>query len=160
MEKTDKIFNLKRLNLKNIVIVGSYLFKKFFRLKPSQTQVNVYQYYNFLINSNGYWVNETKSEIVSEFRNNFIKRVKLRKKPSSDFDVFQQVFSGFEYLKVVEEYKINFSTYKNQKIDIIDAGSNIGLTSLFFNDNFHEPNIVCIEPEKENFKILKLKSIT
>ena len=155
MAKIDKISNLNRLDVKNVLIVISYLCKKFFRIDPSQTEVNVYQYYNFLISVNGYFVSETISEIVSDFRNNTKKTIKLRKKPSSDFDVFQQVFIGVEYHKVIEEYKNNFSNYKNYKINIIDAGTNIGLTSLIFNDNFDEPNIVCIEPEKENFKVLK-----
>ena len=155
MAKTNKFSNLKRLDLKNKLNVISYLFKKTLKIKTSEKENNVYKYYNFLINSNGYLLNETKDVIISEFKNRSIKIIKLRKRPSSDFDVFQQIFGWFEYQKVVDDYKKNFIIDINHKLNIIDAGSNIGLTSLFFNDNFHEPNIVCIEPEEENFKVLE-----
>jgi FkbM family methyltransferase len=155
MAKTNKLSNLKRLNLKNKFNVISYLFKKILKINPTEKEINVYEYYNFLINSNGYFLNEKKDFILSEFKNSSIKTIKLRKRPSSDFDVFQQIFGWFQYQKVVDEYKKNFINNVNHKINIIDAGSNIGLSSLFFSDNFHEPNIVCVEPEEENFKVLE-----
>ena len=106
-----------------------------------------------MINSNGYFFYETINEVVSEFRNKFNNKIKLRKRPSSDFDVFLQVFGWFEYQKVVEQYKENF--VNTNKLNIIDAGANIGLTSLFLHDNFEEPIIVCLEPEKDNYKVLE-----
>ncbi len=154
MTKTNKFSNLTRLNLTNIFIVLRYLVKTFLKLKPSQKENTIYIYYNYLINSNGYFLTETDEYYISKFKNNFTKIIKMRKSPSSDLDVFQQVYGWEEYKEVVKEYKKWFTNKADYKLNIIDAGSNIGLTSLFFIDHFVQPTIICIEPEIENFKIL------
>lgn len=92
---------------------------------------------------------------MTDFKNTFHKRIKIRKNPSSDFEVFDQVYSLKEYLPVVNAYTTNFKNKANSALNIIDAGSNIGLTSLFFLDHFQNANIICVEPEIENFKILE-----
>jgi FkbM family methyltransferase len=56
----------------------------------------------------------------------------------------------------VHAYNDNFVKKKDNRLNIIDAGGNIGLTSLFFLENFDRPNIICVEPEIENFKSLEL----
>jgi FkbM family methyltransferase len=38
--------------------------------------------------------------------------------------------------------------------NIIDAGANIGLASVYFSQRFVNSTIVAIEPSKENFEIL------
>ena len=156
MGKTNKISNLKRLNLKNKCIVIRYLLKTILRIKPSENENNAYIYYNILINSDGYFVEETKNEFITEIKSIFIKRIKTRKKPkSSDLDVFKMIYVAKEYLPAIIAYEENFNQRKDYLLNIIDAGSNIGLTTLFFLDYFKKANIVCVEPEKENFKILE-----
>jgi FkbM family methyltransferase len=156
MVKTNKITNLKRLNFKNKCIVLSYLTKVFFRIGPSENEKNVYIYYNLLINTNGFFLSETNLEFISEIKEGFEKRIKTRKKPkSSDIDVFKMILVSKEYIPVVETYKKHFKYNSEREMNIIDAGSNIGLTSLFFLDHFKNANIVCIEPENNNFKILE-----
>jgi FkbM family methyltransferase len=159
MVKTNKISNLKRLNSTNRVIVLSYLLKRVLQIKTSRNENNIYTYYNFLINSNGFFFEETSSDIISSFKNIYFKRIKLRKKPSSDFDVFTQVFGWLVYEPVIDSYNENFKNDIDYKLNIIDAGSNIGLTSLYFIDMFKNPNIICLEPEIENFKVLEYNLI-
>ncbi|MEI7507991.1 MAG: FkbM family methyltransferase [Flavobacterium sp.] len=154
MPKTNKFKNLKRLNFINAGIVLIYLIKTILKIKPSEKEIQVYVYYNILIHSNGYFKSETSDYYVTEFKNNSTKIIKLRKKPSSDIDVFQQVYGWEEYSEVVKQFKQHFHENSDYSINIIDAGSNIGLTSLFFLDHFNKPNIICLEPELENFKIL------
>lgn len=155
MAKTNKISNLKRLNNKNKFIVVLYLIKRILRIKPTKNEENVYLYYNVLINSNGYYLMETKDEFVSELKDNFYKRIKTRKKPkSSDLDAFNMIYSKKEYLPVIKAYFDNFNNLNEKALCIIDAGCNIGLTTLFFIDHFKKVNIACIEPELGNFKIL------
>ncbi|WP_310557746.1 FkbM family methyltransferase [Flavobacterium sp.] len=108
-----------------------------------------------MINLNGSLVEETKDTYITDFKGTFNKMVKLRKNPSSDFEVFNQVFSFKEYLPVVNAYIKNFNPKADATVNIIDAGSNIGLTSLFFSEYFQNATIISIEPEKENFKILE-----
>lgn len=154
MVKTNKFTNLKRLNFINACIVLTYLFKTIMKVKPSEKEIQVYIYYNQLINLNGYFISETSLVYISKFKNNVPKIIKLRKHPSSDINVFQQVYGWEEYLEVIKKYKQHFHIIPGYNLNIIDAGSNIGLTSLFFLDHFDTPNIICLEPELENFKIL------
>lgn len=67
------------------------------------------------------------------------------RKDSSDINTFIQIF-------IEQEYEI--------KIDIIpkvivDCGANIGLFSILMKNKFPDVEIVCIEPDFENFSILK-----
>ncbi len=69
---------------------------------------------------------------------------------SSDVLVFDQVLLEKEYQVVVDLLKEN-----NMRCDtIVDAGANIGLTSLYLKSIFPKSEIYAIEPNKENFKIL------
>ncbi|MBA4277209.1 FkbM family methyltransferase [Flavobacterium sp.] len=155
MVSINKFINFKRLDLKNTIIVFCYFIKKTFNIRPNLKERSVYNYYNYLIDLNGTLIEETQNYYVTDFKNTINKRIKIRKKPSSDFQVFIQVFSIQEYLPVVNAYYNNFKNKENRSLNIIDAGSNIGLTSLFFLDHFQNAAIICIEPEPENFKILE-----
>ena len=155
MVSINKFTNFKRLDLKNIYIVFRYFFKRIFKIRPNLNERIVYAYYNDLINLNGYLFEETQNTYITDFKNNFKKRIKLRKVPSSDLEVFKQVFSLKEYLPVVNAYNDNFKNKADYYLNIIDAGSNIGLTALFFADYFSKSNIICIEPEIENFRVLE-----
>jgi FkbM family methyltransferase len=155
MVSINKFTNFKRLDLKNISIVFLYYFKRILKTRPNLNERIVYAYYNDLINLNGYLYEETQNTYVADFKNNFNKRIKLRKIPSSDLEVFKQVFSLKEYLPVVKAYNDNFKNKADYCLNIIDAGSNIGLTALFFMDYFSRSNIICIEPEIENFRVLE-----
>jgi FkbM family methyltransferase len=63
---------------------------------------------------------------------------------SSDINAFRQVFIYNEY---------NFDV--PQPNFIIDGGSNIGLAAIYFANKFPNATIVSIEPESENFNLLK-----
>lgn len=66
------------------------------------------------------------------------------RRDSSDFDVFEEVFIDAHYQNVLNK-NLTF---------IIDAGANIGLTSLYLLKNYPKATIVCIEPESDNYQIL------
>ncbi len=73
------------------------------------------------------------------------RRVFLRLN-TSDIDVFEQVFINSEYdLSIYVDFSVN---------KILDCGSNIGLTSIFFLQNYPMAKIVCLEPDEENFELL------
>ncbi len=63
---------------------------------------------------------------------------------TSDFSVYRQIF-------LEGEYDIHFP---KDVQNIIDAGANIGLFSVFIKRIFPTSSIVCIEPDKENFDCL------
>lgn len=66
---------------------------------------------------------------------------------SSDVLVFRQVFLEKEY-EVITKLSSEIET-------IIDAGANIGLTSVFFSQLYPNARIVAIEPEAGNFELLQ-----
>ena len=64
---------------------------------------------------------------------------------TSDISVFRQVLVTREY-----DSPFHFSPRT-----IIDAGANIGLTSVFYANRYPNATIIAIEPESTNFKMLK-----
>lgn len=70
--------------------------------------------------------------------------VSLRNK-TRDIETFYQIF-------LENEYEVNW--IKNPKV-IIDAGSHIGLFAVFMKNKFPDAKIICIEPDAENFAMLR-----
>lgn len=76
----------------------------------------------------------------------------LIRRGASDAAVFHQIFAIGEYQCLVSLVK----SFPKLKIkSIIDAGANVGYTSLFFLANFPEAHIVGIEPDDQNYKLLE-----
>jgi len=67
------------------------------------------------------------------------------RKQTSDIQTFYQIFLDKEY---------DFKT-KYEPKDIVDAGANIGLFAILMKNRFPNTNIICVEPDPENFKILE-----
>ena len=84
-----------------------------------------------------------KNELMLE--RDFVK-VSLRQN-SSDQEVFEQIFFSDEYGPVIECIQANDVGIST----IVDAGSNIGLSSLKFLWAFRNAKIICLEPDPENF---------
>ncbi|MBX2894293.1 MAG: FkbM family methyltransferase [Cyclobacteriaceae bacterium] len=75
----------------------------------------------------------------------------LVRKGASDAAVFYQVFGIGEYQNFVDLIK----SFPGVTIrSIVDAGANVGFTSLFFLANFPEASIVAIEPDDQNYELL------
>lgn len=58
------------------------------------------------------------------------------------------------YDSIFVEKIYDFNT-ANSAPHIIDAGSNIGIATLFFKDKYPAANIICFEPDPYNFTMLK-----
>ncbi|MBP6385394.1 MAG: FkbM family methyltransferase [Pseudarcicella sp.] len=63
---------------------------------------------------------------------------------TSDKSIFELIFIDNEY-KMFQDI-----TPKT----IIDAGANIGLSTVFFKNKFPNANVICIEPDASNFEVL------
>jgi FkbM family methyltransferase len=83
---------------------------------------------------------------VNEHPTNFHLRTN-----GSDIHVFQQVITGKSYEGLLQLYQ----NRKEQPLQIIDAGSNIGLTAIYLKRNFPASTIICLEPQESNFELLK-----
>lgn len=64
---------------------------------------------------------------------------------SSDMPTYKQVFQD-------EEYKFDFRKKPNV---IVDAGANVGLSSIYFANQFPNALVIAIEPVASNFSLLK-----
>lgn len=79
----------------------------------------------------------------------FKNSVKLRDN-FSDKAIFQQVFYHRQYyLEKLSSIEVN---------NIVDAGANIGLASLYLSMLYPYAKILAIEPQRENFKLLQLNT--
>ena len=96
--------------------------------------------------------------VISLIRNKFFKGSLLHKVNKdclktpfylrirgTDIDAYEDVF-------LKEEYNIQLPT---EPKNIIDAGGNIGLTAIYFANKYPGAKIFSIEPEENNFKLLK-----
>lgn len=72
--------------------------------------------------------------------------IKIRRR-SSDFAVFEEVLLRFGY-----RFKTNIPYTPNT---IIDCGANIGMSSIFFKSLYPDAQIIAVEPEESNFKLLQ-----
>lgn len=61
-------------------------------------------------------------------------------------------YATFTEVLVKKDYKLPF---KYDPKTILDAGGNIGLTALFFANEFPQASIVTVEPDQKNFELLK-----
>jgi FkbM family methyltransferase len=70
----------------------------------------------------------------------------------SDIFVFNQVFIQEEYNYVLNFFNKTFSHYPQT---IIDAGANIGLSTLYFKSLSSDAKIIALEPDSANLEIAK-----
>lgn len=104
--------------------------------------------FNYLDTPNLEIIEETSNYIFYSIDQ---QKIKLRKLPSSDYYVFQQVFVSQEYEPPISYFLKNNVELKK----VVDAGANIGLTSVYIKCYFPNVKIACIEPDSNNLEILK-----
>jgi FkbM family methyltransferase len=63
----------------------------------------------------------------------------------------------FKEIFIKREYDVKLPSSLDVKV-IIDAGANIGFTSVFFANRYPQARIFSIEPDPENFEILSLNT--
>lgn len=145
----QKITNLYRLNSSNKILVLKYLLKRILHLKTSEKERQINEYYFHLITFNGFLKEENEKDFVTNYPG-FGVTIKVRKRPSSDLNVFAQIYQYNEYKPLVETFKKHFPNHET--LNIIDAGSNIGLTSVYLSKHFPDSKFITIEPDSSNFE--------
>lgn len=102
------------------------------------------------LNSKGVKVENKNDSIFFNYTINDVQFVINLKKNSSDPNVFLQILLYNEY-KVIIDFLI---ANEIELTSMIDAGANIGLTSIFFKAYFPNLNIIALEPSSNTFKRL------
>ncbi len=72
--------------------------------------------------------------------------------PHSDLLVLDQVLVRNEYFSAIDLIKVNLAL---KEVRIIDAGANVGYSSIYFLSEFPLSTIACVEPDDGNFQILE-----
>ncbi|WP_333875305.1 FkbM family methyltransferase [Flavobacterium sp.] len=147
----QKITQLHRLNLRNGLLVLQYLLKRVLHLKTTEKERSINEFYFHLISFNGFLKEDNPNDHVAYYPD-FKVTLKIRKRPSSDLDVFSQIYRYREYQPVVATFQKYFP--KTKTLNFIDAGSNIGLTTVYFSTYFPNSNFIAIEPDNSNFETL------
>lgn len=98
----------------------------------------------------GSFSNEQEDEIIYTVNhvNGKVLHLCIRGKSSSDVQVMDQVFASKEYLPLVEE--IRKRGYANKIHFIMDAGANVGYTTVYLKAYFPDADVVAVEPDEGN----------
>ena len=113
--------------------------------------INLVRYFGFL-NGAGIFLGRLfpKNNFYVIKNKTFNNPLYLRKDQSDPY-IFDQVFVEQQY---------NFDYGDSDKIKwIIDAGANIGLAAIFFSRKYPNAKIISIEPDKNNFELLKKNTV-
>ena len=125
------------------------LLNRFVPPNPVKPSIIYLQKYNVILET----IKENKDNRMIFNLKNGLSLI-LREAPHSDRLVFEQVYVDKEYLPICEYFINNLISEESGQINIIDAGANVGYTSLFFNSVFPSAKIIAIEPDNQNFLIL------
>jgi FkbM family methyltransferase len=149
LTKTARLF---KLPIQVIVPFSWFAFKIKINSPLNAKQLEFYGYYHFLLKTDFKWDDEKNIYLVST---PYGQRVAIRKYPSSDVLVFDQVFFQDEYKEVA---RIAATMASNKKeLTIIDAGANVGYSSVFFTQALanYQLRIIAIEPDSGNAQMLE-----
>lgn len=151
-----KLHHLKRFPLPYQLRLLLFQCRKTLHLNYSTTDYYLNSFLTtHLLRHNAFLLNEDENSYTAAFCYEKDKQytMTLRKPPSSDFDVYDQVFVLKEYQPLADLVKRNRSGKRS--LNIIDAGGNIGVTSIFLNTVFPGSRFGIVEPDIDNYKMLE-----
>ena len=122
------------------------VYRIYFPLKFTENEI----FENHLKNINEIDSFEKENEFYKVFLKNGIT-LYLRNEYFSDYLVFDQIFNFKEYEVILGMIRLN--SISHQRHIIIDAGANVGYTSLFFNHHIRNAFIYAIEPSFDNAQL-------
>lgn len=145
---------IKSVTLKQYILICigrffDYALKKVAYRQYYESLYRLILFYNNL----GYKFKKTNEGLIIIGKENFKNYQFLLRPHTSDNKVFNQVIENIEYLSAIQLVEDHFQ--KDSVNLIIDAGANIGLTTLYLSYHFPNAKFICIEAENENFKQLQ-----
>jgi FkbM family methyltransferase len=130
------------LALKRKICAKEKLYIKYSKIEKSISLQRI----NYLCNTNIKRLID-KNNIIEILREDYKYPIYVRNH-TSDVLIYQDILEKHEYDFIV----------KHDPKWIIDAGANIGMASVYFANKYKEAKIIAIEPEKNNFNLLKLNT--
>lgn len=150
MNTHKKILGIRRLSLSWIFTIACYYGLRLFGViyKEGETRL---KFYLHLIQCNGRIISHNAKYITCKYT--VLEKdviIHLRNFPSSDPRVFEQIFVNQQYKRIAE-----LLTARGERLTMVDGGANIGLASVYFKLFFNDLKVIAIEPDQDNFKLLK-----
>lgn len=144
------IKGFRYFNLKDKTIICKTFITNRFKKQPQENPVVFNEFIRIVgyLNSGIRILSYIDGNFLIEYKINGVSTKSYIRNKTSDSDTFRGVILWGEYNSLLD-YKENNLKY------IIDAGANIGFTSLFLNRHFADASIVAIEPDNGNFKIFE-----
>lgn len=144
------ISNVRLFSIKNQIKIALYSFGSVVINKIPKGLKNTYEFIREL-KSREIIFKRTKDGIAFKYDVNNQLASFLISENSSDSDVFEQIILNEEYKSIVELFLRKGWQLNN----MVDAGANVGFTSVYFKRFFPSVAIVAIEPNKKTFKRLE-----
>ena len=138
------LMKFKRFKLKKI----RKAYRIFFPLEISEEAL-----FEHKLEWNSKIISFKKVDLCYEVKTSLGLNVCFRSGNHSDYEVFEQIFNLEEY-DIIKKI-INLNLNKADSLTMIDAGANVGYTTLYLNHFFNNAKIVSIEPSKENALFFK-----
>ncbi|PCH91397.1 MAG: hypothetical protein COB85_09150 [Bacteroidetes bacterium] len=137
-----------------VLLLGAFLQRLIYTLPNFHIYLRQKHFFDNIYSAGGKIMNNGINSIIDTKNCEEICTYKIIiRKNTSDHLVFTQVLINNEYKSLIDIVS------NNQKAEsvkyIIDAGSNIGLTSLYFTSYYDEAKIIALEPDEHNFKVLQ-----
>jgi len=143
-KRLQRLKNLTRIPFHLLLRLAVFYTKKLLGFSGTAKENADNYYFLTLINCDAYSVRIDKT--CYEFKKRDGTKFLARRNPSSDLEVFNQVWGRDEYDKAAS---LVTSSARDNMV-IIDAGANVGYTTLFFHHLFPDARIISIEPDEEN----------
>jgi FkbM family methyltransferase len=148
----NELFHFYRVPFSLLLVVWTYYFKKLLGKKMDGTFGEwAHILYRCTLITKGHVFKEKDGS----WRLKLSKGITLfvRNFPSSDVKVLLQVWGVQEYKGAIDKLQTIYSNINPLKM--IDAGANVGYTSVYFKTKFPNASIVAIEPASINFSCLQ-----
>jgi len=130
--------------------VWLYALKKLIQIKPGLAETEANRILRTYAKVKGELIAATDTEFTWRLNiNNNLLEIFCRRYPSSDLGIMNQVFGNKEYGPVLELFNTE------ESLRIVDAGANVGFSSLFFKTAFPNSKILCLEIDDANFLLLQ-----
>ncbi|RZK25786.1 MAG: FkbM family methyltransferase [Flavobacterium sp.] len=140
--------SFSRWPIKKALQISLAIFLERFGVKAYESLLLEERLYKWLVQL-GYSVTKLKNHILVHDKDLNRTKVLLRRE-TSDVRVFIQIFVENEFGGLLELIKD-----KSRIKTIVDAGANIGISSIKFNCVFSNALITAVEPDAGNFSLLK-----
>jgi len=156
MDIVNKLKVLNQLSFKEgVLLITGILISRITGKNPTYIPQDIFvmgDQMSYII-ENGHQMNKVGNTNIAVFKKNTDRdgfNLCLRRM-TTDYNIYGQIFRFEEYKPLID---IVNKLWKKEVLYIVDAGANVGCSTLYFKQLFPEAKIVAIEPQSGNFNIL------